>query len=137
RDHHAAADRDAERVVGAHTVRVHLDARDLRMGTTTLAPIRRRTRLSERTCAAPAEILATAMARKRFRFRPPGLKPTRRVGTLGTYRGRLGAAWVIAPIVAGTVIVIAGILMLARGRSKRIAGHHRAGAGGRGGGWAP
>lgn len=86
------------------------------MGTTTLAPIRRRTRLSERTCAAPAEILATAMARKRFRFRfrPPGLKPTTKIGTLGPYRGRLGAAWVIAPIVAGAVIVIAGFLMLAR-----------------------
>ena len=84
------------------------------MGTTTLAPIRRRTRLSERTCASPAEILATAMARKRFRFRPPGLKPTTKIGTLGPYRGRLGAAWVIAPIVAGAVIVIAGFLMLAR-----------------------
>jgi hypothetical protein len=74
----------------------------------------RRTRLSERTCAAPAEILATAMARKRLRFRPPGLKPTTKIGTLGPYRGRLGAAWVIAPIVAGAVIVIAGFLMLAR-----------------------
>jgi len=84
------------------------------MGTTTLAPIRRRTRLNERTCAAPAEILANAMARKRFRFRPPGLKPTTKIGTLGPYRGRLGVAWVIAPIVAGAVIVIAGFLMLAR-----------------------
>ena len=61
----------------------------------------------------PPEILDTAMA-KRFRFRPPGLKPTTKVGTLGPYRGRLGLAWVIAPIVAGVVIVIAGYLVLAR-----------------------
>ena len=53
------------------------------------------------------------MARK-FQFRPPGLKPTTKVGTLGPYRGRLGLAWVIAPLVAGAVIVIAGILILAR-----------------------
>ena len=52
--------------------------------------------------------------KKRFRFRPPGLKPTTKVGTLGPYRGRLGLAWVIAPIVAGLVIVIAGWIALAR-----------------------
>ena len=50
---------------------------------------------------------------KRFRFRPPGLKPTTKIGTLGPYRGRLGLAWVIAPIVAGALIVIAGYLVLA------------------------
>jgi hypothetical protein len=54
---------------------------------------------------------ATAMA-KRIRFRPPGLKPTTRVGTLGPYRGRLGLAWVITPIVAGVVILVAGYLAL-------------------------
>lgn len=54
------------------------------------------------------------MARKRPQFRPPGLKPTTKVGTLGPYRGRLGLAWVIAPLIAGLVIVIAGILLLAR-----------------------
>lgn len=54
------------------------------------------------------------MAKKPFRFRPPGLKPTTKVGTIGPYRGRLGLAWVIAPIVAGVVILIAGYLMLAR-----------------------
>ena len=54
------------------------------------------------------------VARKRFQFRPPGLKPTTKVGTLGPYRGRLGLAWVVAPLVAGVVIVIAGILILAR-----------------------
>ena len=60
------------------------------------------------------DILRRVMARKRFRFRPPGLKPTTKIGTLGPYRGRLGLAWVIAPIVAGAVIVIAGYLVLAR-----------------------
>ena len=52
--------------------------------------------------------------RKRVRFRPPGLKPTTKIGTLGPYRGRLGVAWVIAPIVAGALILVAGILALAR-----------------------
>jgi hypothetical protein len=54
------------------------------------------------------------MAGKRFRFRPPGLKPTTKVGTLGPYRGRLGLAWVIAPIVAGAIILIAGTFLLTR-----------------------
>jgi hypothetical protein len=52
------------------------------------------------------------VARKRFHFRPPGLKPTTRVGALGPYRGRLGFAWVVAPIVAGIVIVIAAWIAL-------------------------
>ena len=52
--------------------------------------------------------------KRRFRFRPPGLKPTTKIGTLGPYRGRLGLAWVIAPIVAGTVILVAGYLVLTR-----------------------
>ncbi|HZP89837.1 MAG TPA: hypothetical protein VFC04_02445 [Actinomycetota bacterium] len=54
------------------------------------------------------------MAKKRFHFRPPGLKPTTKVGTLGPYRGRLGLAWVIAPIVAGLIILLAGYLALFR-----------------------
>jgi hypothetical protein len=54
------------------------------------------------------------VARKRLQLRPPGLKPTTKVGTLGPYRGRLGAAWVIAPLVAGVVILIAGALLLFR-----------------------
>jgi hypothetical protein len=54
------------------------------------------------------------MAKKRFRFRPPGLKPTTKSGTLGPYRGRLGLAWVIAPVVVGAMILIAGYLVLAR-----------------------
>ena len=54
------------------------------------------------------------MARKRVRFRPPGLKPTTKVGTLGPYRGRLGFAWVIAPLVAGLAILAAGAFLLIR-----------------------
>jgi hypothetical protein len=50
--------------------------------------------------------------RKRIRFRPPGLKPTTKVGTVGPYRGRLGLAWVIAPIIAGIVIIVAAFLAL-------------------------
>lgn len=53
------------------------------------------------------------MARK-IRFRPPGLKPTTKVGTLGPYRGRLGLAWVIAPLVVGAVILAAGYLLVFR-----------------------
>jgi hypothetical protein len=54
------------------------------------------------------------VAKKRLTIRPPGLKPTTKVGTLGPYRGRLGLAWVIAPIVAGIVILVAGYLALSR-----------------------
>lgn len=54
------------------------------------------------------------MARKRFRFRPPGLKPTTKVGTLGPYRGRLGLAWVIGSLVAAAVILVAGYFALLR-----------------------
>jgi hypothetical protein len=54
------------------------------------------------------------MARKRIAIRPPGLKPTTKVGTLGPYRGRLGLAWVIAPVVVGVLIAVAGYLALTR-----------------------
>jgi hypothetical protein len=54
------------------------------------------------------------VARKRVQLRPPGLKPTTKVGTLGPYRGRLGLAWVIAPLIAGLVIVLAGAFLLTR-----------------------
>ena len=47
-------------------------------------------------------------------IRPPGLKPTTKVGTLGPYRNRLGLAWVIAPVVVGALIVVAGYLALFR-----------------------
>ena len=63
---------------------------------------------------APARRLSAVFGKKRVRLRPPGLKPTTKVGTLGPYRGRLGLAWVIAPIVAGVVIVVAGYLALVR-----------------------
>lgn len=53
-----------------------------------------------------------AMPRRKITIRPPGLKPTTKVGTLGPYRARLGLGWVIAPIIAGLVIVIAGYLAL-------------------------
>jgi hypothetical protein len=54
------------------------------------------------------------VGRKRLRFRPPGLKPTTKVGALGPYRGRLGLPWVIAPLVAGVLILVAGYLALGR-----------------------
>jgi uncharacterized membrane protein YjjB (DUF3815 family) len=54
------------------------------------------------------------MARKKLQIRPPGLKPTTRVGTLGPYRARLGLAWVVAPLVAGIIILVAGYFALAR-----------------------
>jgi hypothetical protein len=54
------------------------------------------------------------VARKRVQFRPPGLKPTTKVGTLGPYRGRLGFAWVVAPLLAGLVILVAGLVALTR-----------------------
>ncbi|MGZ5318447.1 MAG: hypothetical protein ACXWZD_08255 [Actinomycetota bacterium] len=51
---------------------------------------------------------------KKVQIRPPGLKPTTKVGTLGPYRARLGLAWVIAPLVAGIVILVAGYVALFR-----------------------
>jgi hypothetical protein len=54
------------------------------------------------------------VARKKIQIRPPGLKPTTKVGTLGPYRGRLGLAWVIAPLIAGIIIVLAGYFALFR-----------------------
>jgi hypothetical protein len=55
-----------------------------------------------------------SMARKRITIRPPGLKPTTKVGTLGPYRGRLGFAWVVAPVVVGMLILVAGYFALFR-----------------------
>ena len=55
----------------------------------------------------------TAMAKK-VRFRPPGLRPSTKVGALGPYRGRLGLAWVVAPIVAGLLILLAGYFVVFR-----------------------
>jgi hypothetical protein len=36
------------------------------------------------------------------------------VGSLGPFRGRLGLAWVIAPLVVAVIIVVAGSLALFR-----------------------
>lgn len=49
---------------------------------------------------------------KKIQIRPPGFKPTTKVGTLGPYRGRLGLAWVIAPLIAGILILVAGYFAL-------------------------
>jgi hypothetical protein len=54
------------------------------------------------------------MGTRRLRFRPPGLRPGTRIGTLGPYRGRLGVAWVIAPLVVGLAILAAGAWLLLR-----------------------
>ena len=51
---------------------------------------------------------------KKIQIRPPGLKPTTKVGTLGPYRGRLGLAWVVAPLIAGVFIIVAGYFALFR-----------------------
>jgi hypothetical protein len=51
---------------------------------------------------------------KKIHIRPPGLKQTTKIGTLGPYRSRLGLAWVIAPLVAGILILIAGYVALTR-----------------------
>jgi hypothetical protein len=53
---------------------------------------------------------------RRLRFRPPGLKPTTKIGTLGPYRGRLGLAWVIAPMIVGLLLLIAVAVFLLSGR---------------------
>jgi hypothetical protein len=48
------------------------------------------------------------MPRRRIRFRSPGVKPGQKIGPLGPFRGRLGLAWVIAPIVLGVILLAAG-----------------------------
>jgi hypothetical protein len=57
----------------------------------------------------------TGPVARRIRFRPPGLKPTTKIGTLGPYRGRLGLGWVIAPMIVGALLLLAvGVFFLAR-----------------------
>jgi hypothetical protein len=51
---------------------------------------------------------------KKIQLRPPGLKQTTKIGTFGPYRGRLGLAWVIAPLIAGIIILIAGYFAVFR-----------------------
>jgi hypothetical protein len=48
---------------------------------------------------------------RRIRFRPPGLKPTTKIGSLGPYRGRLGLGWVIAPLVVGAVLLAVAVFV--------------------------
>ena len=52
------------------------------------------------------------MAFRRIHFRPPGVKPWTKIGRLGPFRGRLGLAWVIAPLVLGVAVLVAGLLLL-------------------------
>jgi hypothetical protein len=54
------------------------------------------------------------MAPRRIRFRPPGVKPWTKIGPLGPFRGRLGLQWVIAPLVLGVLLVLAGWYLLVR-----------------------
>ncbi len=54
------------------------------------------------------------MPRKKVTIRPPGLKPTTKVGTLGPYRSRLGLAWVVAAVLVAGLILVAGLLALTR-----------------------
>jgi len=54
------------------------------------------------------------MPRRRVRFRPPGVKPWTKIGPLGPFRGRLGLAWVIAPLVVGVLLVLFAWLLLFR-----------------------
>ena len=54
------------------------------------------------------------MPSRRVRVRPPGVKPWTKIGPLGPFRGRLGLAWVIAPLVLGVVLVVAVWLLLLR-----------------------
>ena len=49
---------------------------------------------------------------RRLRLRPPGVKPWTRIGSLGPFRGRLGLAWVVAPLVLGVVLLVAAFLLL-------------------------
>lgn len=48
----------------------------------------------------------------RIHFRSPGVKPGQKIGPLGPFRGRLGLAWVIAPLVVAVILLIVGWLFL-------------------------
>ncbi len=54
------------------------------------------------------------MASPRLRFRPPGVKPWTKIGVFGPVRGRLGLAWVVAPLVLGLALLVAGVLLFVR-----------------------
>lgn len=42
------------------------------------------------------------------------MKPWTKIGPLGPFRGRLGLAWVIAPLVLGVILLLAVLLLLVR-----------------------
>ena len=50
------------------------------------------------------------MAGKRVRIRGPWVREGSRIGPLGPFRGRLGIHWVIASVVVGVILLIAGLL---------------------------
>jgi hypothetical protein len=54
------------------------------------------------------------VAGRRLRFRGPWIREGSRIGPLGPFRGRLGLHWVIAAVVVGVVLLVAGLLALAR-----------------------
>ena len=54
------------------------------------------------------------MPPRRIRFRPPGVKPWTRIGPLGPFRGRLGIAWVITPLILGIFLLGAALILLLR-----------------------
>jgi hypothetical protein len=54
------------------------------------------------------------MAGKRVRVRGPWVREGSRIGPLGPFRGRLGIHWVIASVVVGAILLVAGILALSR-----------------------
>ena len=56
----------------------------------------------------------SAGAGKRVRMRGPWVREGSRIGPLGPFRGRLGIHWVIASLVVGLILLVAGIVALGR-----------------------
>lgn len=54
------------------------------------------------------------MAGKRVKLRGPWVKEGSRIGPLGPFRGRLGIHWVIAAVVVGLILLLAGVLAVGR-----------------------
>jgi hypothetical protein len=52
------------------------------------------------------------VAGKRARMRGPWVREGSRIGPLGPFRGRLGIHWVIASVVVGVILLVAGIVAL-------------------------
>ncbi len=49
-----------------------------------------------------------------MRLRGPWIREGSRIGPLGPFRGRLGIHWVVASVVAAAVVLVAGLLVMAR-----------------------